>query len=135
MKATEQQVGGDHYKSLAIQPMEYSIKNGLDPLQHTAIKYITRHKLKNGKEDILKAIHTLELILEMQYPEYEAIEPMMCNESKTKFKKGDKVLWNFGGDEFESVVRNVLSNGNILIFRKLDGCSIEVDEKEITPML
>ena len=68
MKATDKQVGGDHYKKLAIQPMQYSIANNLDALQHTAIKYITRHKFKGGRADIEKAIHCLEMVLEMQYP-------------------------------------------------------------------
>ena len=67
--ATETQVGGDHYKSLKIQPMEYSMANNLNACQHTAIKYITRYKNKGGKQDIEKAIHTLELLLEMEYPE------------------------------------------------------------------
>jgi len=61
------QVGGSHYKDMAIQPMEYSIANKLDPLQHTAIKYVSRHKAKNGVEDIDKAIHCLQMIKEMQY--------------------------------------------------------------------
>lgn len=69
MKATEKQVGGEHYKKLAIQPMEYSIKNNLDPLQASVIKYVTRHKDKAGRVDIEKAMHCLELILEMQYPQ------------------------------------------------------------------
>ena len=67
--ATETQVGGDHYKSLKIQPMEYSMANNLNACQHTAIKYITRYKNKGGKQDIQKAIHTLYLLLEMEYPE------------------------------------------------------------------
>lgn len=66
-KALDKQIGGQHYKDLAIQPMEYSIKNNLDALQHTVIKYITRHKTKNGVEDIEKAIHACELIKQMQY--------------------------------------------------------------------
>ena len=42
------QVGGNHYTKLAIQPMEYSMKNNMNALQHTIIKYITRYKDKNG---------------------------------------------------------------------------------------
>jgi hypothetical protein len=60
------QVGGDHYKKLAVQPMEYSMANGLDPLQHTAIKYITRFRDKNGIEDLRKAIHTIEMLIEWE---------------------------------------------------------------------
>ncbi len=63
------QVGGNHYKSMAIQPMEYSMVNNLNACQHTAIKYITRYKMKNGKQDIEKAIHTLQLLLEIEYPD------------------------------------------------------------------
>lgn len=61
------QVGGGHYKGMAIQPVEYINANGLDYLQGNVIKYVSRHKSKNGAEDIRKAIHYLELILELQY--------------------------------------------------------------------
>ncbi len=56
------QVGGNHYTKMKIQPMEFSMANGLNPMQHTVIKYVTRVDLKgNGDEDIDKAIHTLQL--------------------------------------------------------------------------
>lgn len=67
--AMNTQVGGAHYKSLKIQPMEYSMKNELNACQHTAIKYITRYKAKGGKQDIMKAIHTLQMLIEIEYPE------------------------------------------------------------------
>ena len=57
VKATDTQVGGNHYTKLAIQPMRYSMKNGLDPLQHTIIKYVTRFRDKAGIEDLEKAKH------------------------------------------------------------------------------
>jgi phage major head subunit gpT-like protein len=63
-KASKRQVGGDHYKKLAIQPAEYCYKNNLNNLESEAISYITRNRLKNGSADIKKAIHTLELLLE-----------------------------------------------------------------------
>ena len=66
MSAFEQQVGGNHYSKLAIQPMEYSMANGLDACQHTIIKYVTRFRDKNGVEDLRKAIHTLELLIEYE---------------------------------------------------------------------
>lgn len=67
MTAKTTQIGGDHYTKLAIQPIEYAVKNKLDPLQANVVKYVTRHKDKGGKEDILKAIHYLNLILEYEY--------------------------------------------------------------------
>ena len=68
-KATDKQVGGDHYKDFKIMPVEYISKNNLDFCEGNIIKYISRHKLKNGAEDIKKVIHYAELILELQYGE------------------------------------------------------------------
>lgn len=65
--ALDKQVSGSHYKGCAIQPVEYIDANGLDYLQGNVVKYVTRHKLKNGRGDVEKAIHYLELILELQY--------------------------------------------------------------------
>ena len=67
----ETQVGGDHYKKLAIQPMEYSMRNGLDPMQHTAIKYVTRFRDKDGLKDLEKARHCLDMLIENDYGETE----------------------------------------------------------------
>lgn len=63
----DSQVGGDHYKSLAIQPIEFTHKNKLDFLQGNIIKYATRHKDKNGLEDIKKIIHYAKLIAKLDY--------------------------------------------------------------------
>jgi hypothetical protein len=67
MTALDTQVAGDHYKKLAIQPMEYSFRNKLDPCQHTAIKYITRFRDKGGKADLEKAIHCIQILIELEY--------------------------------------------------------------------
>ena len=63
----DKQIGGDHYKNYAIQPVDFIVKNNLDFLQGNVIKYVVRHKHKNGIEDIEKAIHYLELIKKLQY--------------------------------------------------------------------
>jgi hypothetical protein len=62
--AMERQVGGEHYKNLAIQPIEYIVRNNLGWLEGNAVKYITRHKQKGERKDIEKAIHYLQIILE-----------------------------------------------------------------------
>lgn len=67
--ATERQVGGDPYKSLKIQPIEYIDANNLPYLEGNVVKYVTRHASKNGVQDIDKAIHYLELIKQMRYSE------------------------------------------------------------------
>ena len=66
VKATETQVGGDHYTKLAIQPMQYSMENGLDALQHTVIKYVTRFRDKAGIEDLEKAKHCIDMLIEFE---------------------------------------------------------------------
>lgn len=67
--ALDKQVSGNHYKDCGIQPIEYIHANGLSYIEGNVIKYTTRHSKKNGKADIEKAIHYLELILEMEYKE------------------------------------------------------------------
>lgn len=64
--ATDTQVGGNHYTKLAIQPMQYSMKNGLDALQHTVIKYVTRFRDKAGIEDLEKAKHCIDMLIEFE---------------------------------------------------------------------
>lgn len=66
VKATDTQIGGDHYTKLAIQPMQYSMKNGLDPLQHTIVKYVTRFRDKAGIEDLEKAKHCIDMLIEFE---------------------------------------------------------------------
>ena len=65
--ALDTQVGGNHYKDLKIQPVEYTVQNNLGYLEGNVIKYVTRHEKKNGLEDIQKAIHYLELIKKYKY--------------------------------------------------------------------
>ena len=65
--AWQKQEGGSHYKNLKIQPMQYALENKLDYAQANVVKYVTRHKEKNGKEDLLKAIHNIELMIEFYY--------------------------------------------------------------------
>lgn len=68
MNALDRQIGGDHYKESPIQPIEFIHKNGLNFSEGSAVKYICRHRKKGGRQDLEKAIHYLELLLEMEYP-------------------------------------------------------------------
>jgi|TARA_B100001964_G_C14257524_1_gene613292 aryl carrier-like protein len=67
----QKQVSGHHYTDLKIQPMDYSMQNGLDACQHTAIKYITRFREKGGQVDLDKAIHCIEMLKEFEYGKEE----------------------------------------------------------------
>lgn len=61
------QFGGTHYKGMAIEPAEFIHKNGIGFLAGEAIVYLARHHVKNGPEDLLKAIHFSCMLLSMQY--------------------------------------------------------------------
>lgn len=67
--AVSEQVGGDHYKKLTIQPAEFCQKNRLGYCESNVVKYVSRHRAKGGRKDIEKAIHYLRMLLEMEYPE------------------------------------------------------------------
>jgi hypothetical protein len=68
VKPLDKQIGGNHYKSCKIQPVEYIYANNLDYFEGNVIKYITRHRIKGeGAADIKKVIHYAELILQLVY--------------------------------------------------------------------
>lgn len=67
LSAFDVQVGGSHYKNLAIQPAEYSMKNKLPWAEGNVVKYITRHPSKGGAEDVRKVIQMARMILEIEY--------------------------------------------------------------------
>ena len=66
MSALEQQEGGSHYKDLPIQPVEYCHRNGLGFCESSVIKYVTRWRSKNGLDDLRKARHFIDLLIEME---------------------------------------------------------------------
>ena len=76
MSAYDKQIGGSHYRSLKIQPSKFVIENELLFPEGSVIKYICRHRFKNGKEDLLKAMHFIELIIERDYSKTETKNPL-----------------------------------------------------------
>lgn len=65
--ANKIQVGGDHYRKLKIQTWDYIAANDLNYLEGNVVKYVSRHRNKNGLEDIEKAIHYLQKLREVHY--------------------------------------------------------------------
>ena len=61
------QIGGEHYTQRKIQPFEYSMANGLDPMQHTIIKYVDRFRDKGGRQDLEKAKHVIDMLIQWEY--------------------------------------------------------------------
>jgi hypothetical protein len=68
MSAYDKQIGGKHYQNFSIQPSKFVIENELLFPEGNVIKYICRHRFKNGKEDLEKAVHFIEMIIERDYP-------------------------------------------------------------------
>ena len=67
-KVYNKQIGGSHYKHFKIQPSEFVIENELLYPEGCVIKYIIRHRMKNGKEDLLKAKHFIDMNIARDYP-------------------------------------------------------------------
>lgn len=66
MTTTNHQVGGDHYKKMKIQPIKYILENGLGYCEANVVKYISRWKDKNGIEDLRKARHYIDILIEQE---------------------------------------------------------------------
>jgi hypothetical protein len=66
VSALSVQEGGDHYKKMPIQPVEYIHANGLGFIEGAVIKYVSRWKSKNGVADLKKARHFLDLLIELE---------------------------------------------------------------------
>lgn len=65
----DNQVGGSHYKYFKIQPVEFIHANKIPFCEANAIKYLCRHKEKNGVQDLLKAKHYIDILIRLEYGE------------------------------------------------------------------
>ena len=65
--ALNTQEGGDHYKKYPIQPIVFCHANKIPSLESSIIKYVVRHKDKNGLEDLNKAKHTIDILIKLDY--------------------------------------------------------------------
>ena len=74
-----EQVGGNHYKDLPIQPVEYIYANALGYFEGNVIKYVSRWRKKNGIADLMKAKHYIELLIELESKKADGD----CNARKT----------------------------------------------------
>jgi len=69
MSTYDKQIGGAHYQNFKIQPSKFVMENKLLFAEGNVIKYVCRHPYKGGKEDLEKAIHFIEMIIERDYPQ------------------------------------------------------------------
>lgn len=63
------QIGGDHYQKMKIQPVDYIVKNDLGYMEGNIVKYISRYNYKGGLEDLKKAQHYIEMLIEIEIDE------------------------------------------------------------------
>ena len=66
MSANKIQVAGSHYKTQAIQPWDYVAANGLGFFEGNVVKYVTRWRDKGGVEDLRKARHYIDKLIELE---------------------------------------------------------------------
>lgn len=66
MSSLGKQVGGQHYKDMPIQPVVFIHANGIGYFEGNAIKYLSRWKSKGGLQDLEKAVHFIELLIELE---------------------------------------------------------------------
>lgn len=131
--ALKTQVGGDHYKDLKIQPVEYIHANGLGYFEGNVVKYITRWREKDGVKDLEKIKHYVDLLIELEGLKKSAAQKQRDWEahfvgnravdvSTMKFGEGESKpiekpwIENFGtcpvlpGTEVEILLRDKISN-------------------------
>lgn len=82
MSTNQIQIGGDHYKSKAIQPWDFIVTNNLGYLEGNIVKYVSRWKEKGGVHDLKKAQHYLEKLIETAAPA-EAVTGEVVGETVT----------------------------------------------------
>lgn len=73
MKAKDIQVGGDHYRKMKIQPIEYILGNGLPFIEGSIIKYVSRWRDKGGIDDLRKAKHLCDILIESEVEKTEKV--------------------------------------------------------------
>jgi hypothetical protein len=64
--ANETQVAGNHYKTKQIQPWDYIAANELGYFEGNIVKYVSRWRDKGGIDDLRKAAHYLQKLIELQ---------------------------------------------------------------------
>ena len=69
MSAYKKQIGGNHYRKYKLQPSQFVTENKLLYPEGCVIKYVIRHQDKGGKQDLEKAKHMIDMIIERDYAE------------------------------------------------------------------
>ena len=76
MSAYKKQIGGKHYLKYKVQPSKFVVENKLLYPEGCVIKYVVRHQDKGGKQDLEKAKHMIDMIIERDYSKPEDKNPL-----------------------------------------------------------
>ena len=105
--ALDEQVGGDHYKKLGIQPVELIRDINANFFQGNVIKYVTRYKDKNGIKDLEKARHYLELMRELKPQTDTKLSKEYLLEAIANYSTGN----NLGDSERDIILSIIYKDG------------------------
>ena len=104
--ALDEQVGGDHYRKLGIQPIELIRDINANFFQGNVIKYVTRYKDKNGVKDLEKARHYLELMRELKPQTDTKLSQEYLLEAVANYSTGNNL-----GDFERDIILSIIYNG------------------------
>ena len=143
MSSYDTQVGGDHYKDMKIQPSEFINKNKMQFAEGNAIKYICRHQKKGGKQDLEKAKHYIDMIIERDYGDdayrsqtfevslpndlsisYGDVDNSFENERETKWEN------NMTYDELQKKVSKLLEDTEDKMTNLIEEYNESIEDKE-----
>ena len=86
-QSLNRQVGGDHYKDMKIQVVEFCYANNIPFIEGAIIKYVCRWKKKNGVADLEKAKHFLDILIELNEKEKTTLRSVFKNNGLSKTRK------------------------------------------------
>jgi len=76
-KPLDVQIGGDHYKSFVIQPVEFIHANEIPFIEGNCIKYLCRWKQKGGVKDLEKVKHYVDVLIELENSKWKSIQSLL----------------------------------------------------------
>ena len=91
----DKQVGGDHYSKMKIQPAEFVNNNKMLFAEGNAIKYICRHINKGGEQDLQKAKHYIDMIIERDYGDDAEKSKVFSGDVKVSYSS-DEIFYPSG---------------------------------------
>lgn len=90
----DKQIGGNHYDNGGIQHVEWAHSNNMEYIEANICKYVARHAKKNGKQDLMKARHYIDILIKLQYDDKAVEEPKSEAERPGFYEFVPSPYWN-----------------------------------------